>query len=91
MHILGCNLLICGSYTTAISVGSALVSSRLDLLIRYCSRLSTEALAKATARLQRVQKVLATVVTQQSSSSPLTSKHIEHDNVFHNRVNLVQL
>jgi len=53
----------------AISVASALVSSRLD----YANFVLFGCPQKHAARLQRVQQALARVVTQQSSVSPLTS------------------
>ena len=53
----------------AISVASALVSSRLD----YANSVLFGCPQKHAARLQRVQQALARVVMQQSSVSPLTS------------------
>ena len=52
----------------AISVASALVSSRLD----YANSVLLACPQKNAARLQRVQQALARVVMQQSSVSPLT-------------------
>jgi len=58
----------------AISVASALVSSRLD----YANSVLFGCPQKHVARLQRVQQALARarVVTQQSSVSPLTSTEL---------------
>jgi len=61
-------------HTMAISVASALVSSRLD----YANSVLFGCPQKHVARLQRVQQALARarVVTQQSSVSPLTSTEL---------------
>ena len=56
----------------AISVASALVSSRLD----YANSVLLGCPQKNAARLQRVQQALARVVMQQSSVSPLTSTEL---------------
>jgi len=56
----------------AISVASALVSSRLD----YANSILFGCPQKHADRLQRVQQALARVVTQQSSVSPLTSTEL---------------
>jgi len=56
----------------AISVASALVSSRLD----YANSVLFGCPQKHAARLQRVQQALASVVTQLSSVSPLTSTEL---------------
>ena len=58
--------------TLAISVASALVSSRLD----YANSVLFGCPQKHVARLQRVQQALARVVMQQSSVSPLTSTEL---------------
>ena len=59
----------------AMSVASALVSSRLD----YANSVLFGCPQKHAARLQRVQQALARVVTQQSSVSPLT--YTEYDTI----------
>ena len=56
----------------AISVASALVSSRLE----YANSVLFGCPQKHAARLQRVQQALARVVMQQSSVSPLTSTEL---------------
>ena len=56
----------------AISVSSALVSSRLD----YANSVLFGCTQKHAARRQRVQQALARVVMQQSSVSPLTSTEL---------------
>ena len=56
----------------AISVASALVSSRLD----YANSVAFGCPQKHAACLQRVQQLLARVVMQQSSVSPLTSTEL---------------
>ena len=55
-------------HTMAISIASALVSSRLD----YANSVLFGCPQKHAARLQRVQQALARVVMQQSSVSPLS-------------------
>ena len=59
-------------HTIAISVASALVSSRLD----YANSVLFGCPRKHAARLQRVQQALARVVTQQSFVSPPTSTEL---------------
>jgi len=59
-------------HTMAISVASALVSSRLD----YANSVLFGCPQKHVARLQRIQQALARVVMQQSSVSPLTSNEL---------------
>jgi len=56
----------------AISVASALVSSRLD----YANSVAFGCPQKHAGRRQRVQQALARVVMQQSSVSPLTSTEL---------------
>ena len=53
-------------------MASALVSSRLD----YANYVLFGCPQKHAARLQRVQRALARVVTEQSSISPLTSTEL---------------
>ena len=59
-------------HTVAISVASALVSSRLD----YANSVLFGCPQKHAARLQRVQQALARVVREQSSVSPLISTEL---------------
>jgi len=59
-------------HTMAISVASALVSSRLD----YANSVLFGCPQKHAARFQRVQQALARVVMQQSSVSSLTSTEL---------------
>ena len=59
-------------HTMAISVASALVSSRLDC----ANSVLFGCLQKHAARLQRAQQALARVVMQQSSVSPVTSTEL---------------
>ena len=61
-------------HTMAISVASALVSSRLDYAIANSVLFGCP--QKHAARLQRVQQAFARVVMQQSSVSPLTSTEL---------------